>query len=74
LRARHSSICFHQPASAFLSGVALRRFQAWVSWPGSPSPVRLSPDGEVSEMMRDFVAQVELGRRFDRMRERDRTP
>jgi len=48
--------------------------QAWVSWPGSPSPVRLSPDGEVSEMMRDFVAQVELGRRFDRMRERDRTP
>ena len=48
--------------------------QAWVSWPGNSSPVRLGPDGEVSEMMQDFIAQVHLGRRFEKMVERETAP
>jgi len=45
-----------------------------VSWPGNSSPVRLGPDGEVSEMMQDFIAQVHLGRRFEKMVERETAP
>lgn len=48
------------------SGVifSLEGGQAWASWPGSPSPVRLGPESEVTEMMHDFIAQVELGKRM----------
>lgn len=38
--------------------------QAWASWYGSHSWVRLGPDAEVAEMMEDFLAQRELGRRL----------
>lgn len=50
------------------SGVvfSLEGGQAWANWPGAPSPVRLGPENEVTEMMQDFVAQVKLGRRLDR--------
>ena len=40
--------------------------QAWASWYGSHSWVRLGPEGEVAEMMRDFLAQRELAERLDR--------
>jgi len=48
------------------SGVifSLEKGQAWASWPGSPSPVRLGPEHEVTAMMEDFIAQVELGHRL----------
>lgn len=39
--------------------------QAWASWYGSHSWVRLGPEEEVAEMMRDFLAQRELGKRLD---------
>ena len=38
---------------------------AWASWYGSHSWVRLGPKDEVAEMMEDFLAQLELGRRLD---------
>jgi hypothetical protein len=42
---------------------SLERGQAWASWPGSAA-VRLGPQSEVAEMMEDFLAQVELGKRL----------
>jgi hypothetical protein len=39
--------------------------QAWASWYGSHSWVRLGPENDVAEMMQDFLAQRELGKRFD---------
>ena len=38
--------------------------QAWASWYGSHSWVRLGPEEEVAEMMEDFLAQRELGKRL----------
>ena len=38
--------------------------QAWASWYGSHSWVRLGPEDEVAEMMQDFLAQRELGKRL----------
>jgi hypothetical protein len=38
--------------------------QAWASWYGSHSWVRLGPEEEVAEMMTDFLAQRELGKRL----------
>lgn len=40
--------------------------QAWASWYGSHSWVRLGPEDAVADMMRDYLAQIELGRRLDR--------
>ena len=40
--------------------------QAWASWYGSHSWVRPGPKDEVAEMMEDFLAQLELGKRLDR--------
>ena len=39
--------------------------QAWASWYGSHSWVRLGPDEEVAEMMRDFLAQRELAEQLE---------
>ena len=39
--------------------------QAWASWYGSHSWVRLGPVDDVAEMMHDFLAQRELGKRLD---------
>jgi hypothetical protein len=38
--------------------------QAWASWYGIDAPVRLGPRDEVVQMMEDFIAQVELGKRL----------
>lgn len=38
--------------------------QAWASWYGSHSWVRLGPEEEVAEMMEDFLAQRKLGLRL----------
>jgi hypothetical protein len=43
---------------------SLENGQAWASWTGSGSPVRLGPENEVAEMMEDFLAQLELGKRL----------
>lgn len=40
--------------------------QVWASWYGVDAPVRLGPCDQVVEMMEDFIAQVELGKSFDR--------
>ncbi len=51
----------------FPTGVifSLERGQAWASWTGSKSRLRLGPEAEVAEMMQDFLAQLELGKRFE---------
>jgi len=38
---------------------------AWASWYGSHSWVRLGPKEEIAEMMKDFLAQLELGERLN---------
>lgn len=38
---------------------------AWASWRGSDAPVRLGAKEEVSLMMEDFLAQLELGKRLE---------
>ena len=38
--------------------------RVWASWPGADSNVVLGTKEEVAEMMRDFLAQVELGERL----------
>ena len=43
---------------------SLEQGQAWASWYGSGPAVRLGPQEEVTEMMQDFIAQVELGKRL----------
>ena len=40
--------------------------QAWVSWYGSHSWVRLGPEQEVAEMMEDFLVQRQLAERLNR--------
>lgn len=47
---------------------SLEKGQAWASWTGSGSPVRLGPEREVAEMMEDFLAQLELGKRLTALR------
>jgi hypothetical protein len=44
---------------------SLERGQVWASWYGSHSWVRLGSEEEVAEMMRDFLAQQELGKRLE---------
>jgi hypothetical protein len=38
--------------------------QAFASWYGKSTPVRLGPERDVAEMMEDFLAQIELARRL----------
>lgn len=45
---------------------SVERGQAWASWPGSPAPVRLGPQDEVAEMMKDFIAQRACSERLAR--------
>ena len=54
------------------SGVifSLEDGQAWATWYGHETPVCLGPKEEVVEMMRDFIAQVELGEHFDKRSQR----
>ena len=39
--------------------------EVWVSWYGQGSPLRLGTQTKVSEMMRDYLAQEELGKRLN---------
>ena len=41
---------------------SLQGDQVWASWYDQGPPVRLGPEGNVSAMMQDFLAQVELGK------------
>ena len=43
---------------------SLRGDQVWASWYDQGPPVRLGSEGDVSAMMADFLAQVELGKRL----------
>jgi hypothetical protein len=43
---------------------SLQEDQVWASWYDKGPPVRLGTEGDVSEMMKDFLAQVELGKRL----------
>jgi hypothetical protein len=43
---------------------SLENGQAWASWYGQASPVQLGPHEEVAEMMQDFIAQLEVGKRL----------
>jgi len=45
---------------------SLEKGQAWASWYGQSSHVQLGPQSEVAEMMEDFLAQLEVGRRLNR--------
>ena len=45
---------------------SLRDGQAWASWPIAGFHLRLGPQDHVADMMKDFVAQVELGKRLNR--------
>ena len=57
-----------RPDSGFTTPVvfSLERGQAWASWYGSHSWVRLGPEEEVAECMEDFLAQRALAKRLDR--------
>lgn len=61
-----SSLRPARPDGVFSAPVvfSLERGHAWASWYGSNSWVRLGPEEEVAEMMRDFLAQQELGKRL----------
>jgi hypothetical protein len=43
---------------------SLEKGQVWASWYGQGPPVLLGSQRKVSEMMKDFLAQVELGKRL----------
>lgn len=43
---------------------SLEKGQAWASWHGQRSYVQLGPQGEVAQMMEDFLAQLEVGKRL----------
>ena len=45
---------------------SLERGEVWASWYGYGAPMRLGTQKGVSEMMEDFLAQVELGNRLTR--------
>ena len=45
---------------------SLDRGEAWASWYGADTRVRLGPQEEVAVMMQDFLAQLELGKRLCR--------
>jgi K+-sensing histidine kinase KdpD len=44
---------------------SLQDGEAWASWYGRGEPVRLGPQEDVAEMMEDFLAQLELGKRLN---------
>jgi hypothetical protein len=54
----------HRGASGGGVVFSLQGEQVWASWYDKGPPVRLGTEGDVSEMMKDFLAQVELGKRL----------
>jgi hypothetical protein len=65
-RKAHASRTAAVQSSGAPGGVvfSLEDGQAWASWYGSGPAIRLGPQEEVTEMMQDFIAQVELGKRL----------
>lgn len=59
---RHSRVRPNQSGSGII--FSLEKGVAWASWTGASSPVSLGPQEEVAHMMRDFLAQLELGKRL----------
>ncbi|MCF2515128.1 DUF4118 domain-containing protein [Sphingomonas sp. G124] len=55
-----------RPATA-VDGVIFsqERGQAWASWPGASYYIRLGPQDQVAEMMKDYLAQQELAKRLN---------
>ena len=55
-------------ADESLGGVvfSLEKGEVWASWYGQGPPVLLGSQRKVSEMMEDFLAQLEVGKRLDR--------
>jgi hypothetical protein len=47
--------------------------QAWASWPTAGFHLRLGPQNDVTEMMKDFIAQVELAKRLARNTQSEQT-
>lgn len=45
---------------------SLEKGDVWASWYGHDAPVRLGSQRKVAEMMEDFLAQVQLGKRLNR--------
>jgi hypothetical protein len=45
---------------------SLEREQAWASWRGANYYLRLGSPDEVAEMMKDFLAQLEVGKRLNK--------
>ena len=43
---------------------SLEEGQVWASWQGREAAIQLGSETEVAAMMEDFLAQVELGRKF----------
>lgn len=54
-------------ADESLGGVvfSLEKGEVWASWYGQGPPVLLGSQRKVAEMMQDFLAQVEIGRRLN---------
>ena len=49
---------------------SLEEEQVWASWTGEDRrPLLLGPKSKVSAMMKDFLAQVEVGERLNRLRQ-----
>jgi hypothetical protein len=44
---------------------SLEKGEVWASWYGQGTPVRLGSQRKVSEMMSDFLAQAEVGKRLN---------
>jgi len=55
---------FAEPTSGII--FSLEAGQAWASWSGAGTPLRLGPQEEVAEMMEDFLAQIEVAERLAR--------
>ena len=45
---------------------SLEKGDVWASWYGQGTPIRLGSQRKVSEMMKDFLAQVEIAKRLKR--------
>ena len=69
------AICVVRSSKTFIRGrrpigegiiFSLDQGQAWASWYRTGSRVRLGSRDEVTEMMEDFLAQIELGKRLNR--------
>lgn len=75
LAASANAICLVRACKTYIRGCqpigegiifSLDQGQAWASWYRTGTRVRLGSKDEVAEMMKDFLAQLELGKRLNR--------